>query len=295
MNPNGFTRRLAEGSITIPGKPERPYISSLKPSPMETRRRPLRTYSKRTSPTESTEPIPKRRCLASLSTSSDSIRDKETSPVPEETKHITSASALEPSLPPIKKGTITAYFGKIVPQPSSATLSSGLPSDPPSEHSEPTNTPPSSPPPLTTRKRKARRLKTRVATQRRDKEEGSDQTQADRDDDGKTGRTQNLEPPAHTQSPALSEATPNALNQRDNVSMIRPGGDKRGNKQRKNIAASVQTTLSLSMNEAHYTECKECGMLYNHLHETDVKYHARRHAAMRRAKVRNNAHSDLSE
>ncbi|KAI1271175.1 hypothetical protein F5Y07DRAFT_27219 [Xylaria sp. FL0933] len=286
---------LPKEASRILGKPERPYISSLKPSPMETRRRPLRTYSKRTS-TESTEPSSKRRCLASPSTSSHSIRDKETSPVPEETNHITSASASEPSLPPIKKGTITAYFGKIVPQPSSATLSSVLPSDPPSERSEPTVTPPSSPPPLTTRKRKARRLKTRVVTQRKDEGEGSDGGQDNRDGEGKTGRTQNTEPPPHTQSPALSETTPNALNQKENVSMIRPGGDKaRGNKERKNKAASVQTTLSLSMNEAHYTECKECGMLYNHLHETDVKYHARRHAAMRRAKVRNNAHSDLSE
>ncbi|KAI1349023.1 hypothetical protein F5Y01DRAFT_195546 [Xylaria sp. FL0043] len=283
-----------EASRTL-GKPERPYISSLKPSPMETRRRPLRTYSKRASSTESTEPIPKRRCLASPSTSSHSIRDKETSPVPKEANHITSASASEPPLPPIKKGTITAYFGKIVPQPSSATPSSGLPSDPPSERSEPTVTPPSSPPPLTTRKRKARRLKTRVVTQRRDEGEGNDGGQDNRDGEENAGRTQNTEPPPHTQSPALSETTPNALNQKENVSMIRSGGDKRGNKQRKNKAASVQTTLSLSMNEAHYTECKECGMLYNHLHETDAKYHARRHAAMRRAKVRSNARSDVSE
>ncbi|KAI0425466.1 hypothetical protein F5Y09DRAFT_100074 [Xylaria sp. FL1042] len=285
---------LPKEASRITGKPERPYISSLKPSPMETRRRPLRTYSKRTS-TESTEPVPKRRCLASPSTSSRSIRNKESSPVPEEPIDSATVSISEPSLPPIKQGTITAYFGKIGPQPST-TLSSGPSSDPLPEYNEPTITPPSSPLLLITRKRKARRLKTRVVTQPRDEEESSDETQEKQDSEKEIGRTRDTEPTTHTHSPALSGTTPTALDQSEIRSMTRPGAGKpREIKRQKNKVASVQTTLSLSMNEAHYTECMECGMLYNHLHETDVKYHARRHAALRRAKARTDAHSNVTE
>ncbi|RWA12519.1 hypothetical protein EKO27_g2586 [Xylaria grammica] len=259
---------------------------------METRRRPLRTYSKRTSSTESTEPAPKRRCLAS--SSAPSIRDEETRLNPTEPRNGTTGSVPTPStpLPPTKKGTITAYFSKIIPQPSAAAPSSDSPSsDLLSDSNEPTITPPSSPPVITTRKKRARRLKTRVVTQRIDENEGSDEEEENQKSGKRIGRMRASNPPADTRPPALSETTPNTLNQSDGT--LRPRSE--GGKRRENKMPSMQTTLSLSMSEAHYTECRECGMLYNHLHETDVKYHARRHAALRRAKARTDAQSEVVE
>ncbi|KAI0903298.1 hypothetical protein F4823DRAFT_300525 [Ustulina deusta] len=286
---------LSKEASWIPRKPERPYISLLKPSPMETRRRPLRTYSKRTSSTESTEPAPKRRCLTGSSTIS--IRDKEASLVPTGPEHSATALASQPSLlAPTKKGTITAYFGKIIPQPPVVTPSSDPSSDPLSEASDPTITPPSSPPMTTARKRRARRLKTRVVAQQTDEKEGGSEEQENEDGKNRRGRIRDIEPPAHARPPALLEATPNALNQSKDASKVRPEcGKHREHRRRGNKAAPVQTTLSLSMSEAQYTECRECDMLYNHLHEADVKYHARRHAALRRARARTRTEGDVVE
>ncbi|KAI1427674.1 hypothetical protein F5Y12DRAFT_146631 [Xylaria sp. FL1777] len=286
---------LSKEPSRIPRKPERPYLSSLKPCPMETRRRPLRTYSKRTS-TESTEPPLKRRCLTSSSTAS--VRDKETSLVPPDPEHTATALTLKPptSLPSTKKGTITAYFGRIIPQPPLVTLSSVPSSDPSSQSNEPTIIPPSSPSLMTAKKRRARRLKTRVVTKRVHEKDDSDEDQENQDDKERMGRIRDIEPPENVRPPALLEATPNALNQGKGVDKARSSGGNPGeNRRREKKTASVQTTLSLSMNEAQYTECKECGMLYNHLHKTDVKYHAQRHAALRRAKARTNAKSDVVE
>ncbi|KAI0973772.1 hypothetical protein F4678DRAFT_410051 [Xylaria arbuscula] len=278
----------------IPRKPERPYISSLRSSPMETRRRPLRTYSKRTLSTESVEPPSKRRCLIGPSTSP--IQDDKTRRGLAEPEDNTAACVSKPSLPPTKRGTITAYFGKVDAKPLPVALSSDPSSDPASESNESTNTPPSSPPIITTKKRKARRLKTRVVAQHLDDGEGSDEEQGDQDSKKGTGRIRDIEPTTHTRSPALSEATPNTLNQSKSVSKGQSqGGKPRENARQENKAASIQTTLSLSLRETHYTECKECGMLYNHLHETDVKYHTRRHAALRRAKARTDASNNVVE
>jgi len=44
----------------------------------------------------------------------------------------------------------------------------------------------------------------------------------------------------------------------------------------KKTTQAVQTTLSLSTKPA-FEECKACGMVYNPLHPSDVKLHARRH------------------
>ncbi|KAI0486731.1 hypothetical protein F4859DRAFT_312272 [Xylaria cf. heliscus] len=285
---------LSKEASRIPGKPERPYISSLKSYSMETRRRPLRTYSKRTSSTESTEPTPKRRCIVNPSMTS--IPNEEVRVTPSEPEHgATASTSKSPPLPPSKKGTITAYFGRITPQPRVITSSSDPPSDPLSESNEPTITPPSSPPVDTTRKRRVRRLKTRVVTQRIDEEEASDEEQENQD--GKRiRRISELKSPVHARPPVLSESTPESLNQTRGTPPTGTEASKaRESRRREKKQASVQTTLSLSMNEAHYTECKECGMLYNHLHKTDVKYHARRHAALRRARAQSSAESDVAE
>ncbi|KAI1291657.1 hypothetical protein F5Y03DRAFT_376064 [Xylaria venustula] len=259
---------------------------------MESRRRPLRTYSKRTLSTESVEPPLKRRCLTGPSTSS--LQDDKTRLGLTGSEDKTAACASKQPLPPTKRSTITAYFGKLDPKPLPITLSSDPSSDPASESNGPTNTPPSSPPVITTKKRKVRRLKTRVVAQNLDDKEGSDGIQTDQDSKRGIGRIRDIEPPANTRLPALSEAMPNTLNQSKSVSKVRSqSGKPRENTRQENKPASIQTTLSLSLRENHYTECKECGMLYNHLHQMDVKYHARRHAAL--AKARTDASNDVVE
>ncbi|KAI0878228.1 hypothetical protein GGS24DRAFT_14107 [Hypoxylon argillaceum] len=276
------------------GKPERLYISSLRSCPMEPRRRPLRTYSKRTSSTESIEPTPKRRCINNLPMPS--IQDEDTKPSTSDSEHGATASMakLPPSLPLTKKGTITAYFGRITPQ-LPAIISSSDPISEPLSEDGPIITPPSSPPAIPT-KRRTRRLKTRVVTQHLDEKEASDEEQENQDEKERIGRTRVRESPALRCASALSEITPNTLNQTENTATNRSeDGKVLGNKRQEKKTASVQTTLSLSINEAQYTECKECGMLYNHLHKMDVQYHARRHAALRRAKIRASAENDVAE
>ncbi|KAH8166825.1 hypothetical protein CIB48_g1378 [Xylaria polymorpha] len=253
------------------------------------------TGTKRTSSTESTEPPPKRRCVVDSSLAS--VRNEEARITPPEPEHSAAASSPKsPSLPPTKKGTITAYFGKLIHQPRVVAPSSDPPSNPLSESSGPTITPPSSPPIITKGKRRARRLKTRVVTQQIDEEEANEEEQENQDGKERIRRTREVESPAHARPPALSESTPENLNQtRSTPSSRIHVGKPRENRRREKKQASVQTTLSLSMNEAYYTECKECGMLYNHLHESDVKYHARRHAALRRAKAQAGVKSDVAE
>ncbi|KAI1743864.1 hypothetical protein F4680DRAFT_323169 [Xylaria scruposa] len=289
-----FYSILSKEASRIPRKTERSYISSLKSCSMETRRRPLRTYSKRTS-TDSNEPTSKRRCIAKTSKASLPKGEVHIASSGSEHKAISSISK-SPSLPPMKKGTITAYFGTITPQPRAVTPSSDSSSDPSSEPNEPITTPPLSPPVITTRKRRARRLKTRVVTQSVDKEEGDEEERENQDGKKRLKRIYDAEPPTPAHPLILSESTPDSLNQIQNESSSRSGAGKPlENQQREKKQASVQTTLSLSMNETHYTECKECGMLYNHLHKTDIKYHARRHAALRRAKTQAGIKGDVAE
>ncbi|KAI0400742.1 hypothetical protein F4802DRAFT_474372 [Xylaria palmicola] len=286
---------LSKEVSRIPGKPERPYISSLKSCSMETRRRPIRTYSKRAQSTESTEPAPKRQCI--INSSSSPVRDQDKRVISSESKDITTTSISQslPSLPPTKKGTITAYFQRI-PQPS-AIASSEISSDAPPESDGPTTTPPSSPPISVPRKRRVRRLTTRVVSQPIDEKEDIDEEQEsprDRERRGSVGQVEPLE----NASPVLSETSSSTLNQDKIISGVQLDDDddapreerRRGKKQ-----AQVQTTLSLSMSETQYTECKECGMLYNHLHKTDVNHHARRHAALRRARAKAGVDSDVAE
>ncbi|KAI1117645.1 hypothetical protein F5Y14DRAFT_319384 [Nemania sp. NC0429] len=272
----------------IVGKPERPYIESLKPHAMDPRRRPLRTYSKRTASIESAEPASKRPCIASPPKSSPRHgAATSTRKLPPHPPHLPTPS---PPPPPAKRGTITAYFGKIVSQPAVVVPSADSLTESSPESNGPTCTPPSSPSATMTRRRRARRLKTRVAMRRADESAASDAEQESEDGgQQRMGESHDGEKPPARLPAALSEITPNDLNyHRTPGGMSRDdgGGYAGENRRRGKKTPSVQTTLSLSARETQYTECRECGMLYNHLHKADVKYHARRHAALRRAKMR---------
>ncbi|KAI1822232.1 hypothetical protein F4861DRAFT_412990 [Xylaria intraflava] len=286
---------LLKEASRIPRKPERPYLSSLKSYPMNTRRRPLQTYSKRTPSTESTtEPAPKRRCIASPSVSI--IQHEDTPLAPSEPEQNTTSLRSSPpnNQPPAKRGTITAYFQKIAPQPPVRTSSSELSSEP----TEPTITPPSSPPTITPMKRRTRRLNTRIATRHMD-EIGSNDEDDRHDEKGELTEIRGangVEPLTNVHYTTPSRTGSSTSDRPDNISGAGSERDKRrGKRRREKRTASVQTTLGLSTTEPQYTECKECDMLYNHLHETDVKYHARRHAALQRAKARASAGRDVAE
>lgn len=135
----------------------------------------------------------------------------------------------------------------------------------------PPSTPPSSPPPA---RKKRRRLTTKPSYQR------TPDTEDDSERDVSGSATEN-EPSERSRTVVLSEAGAPKLNQQDKSK------ESRANKNtRKPKPATVQTTLVLSLNETGFVECQECNMLYNSLHEKDVKLHARRHAAvLRKAKM----------
>jgi len=96
----------------------------------------------------------------------------------------------------------------------------------------------------------------------------------------------------------LSETTPSTLNLSAKISEGKTAPERkrsteRGKKERKK--GCVQTTLSLSVSDTAYTECKECGMLYNRLDKTDVKYHARHHTAKLKAKARADVRNEADD
>ncbi|KAI0835929.1 hypothetical protein F5Y06DRAFT_113964 [Hypoxylon sp. FL0890] len=240
-------------------------------------RRPLRTYSKRTSSTDTSEPVSRKRRNEEISSA--------TAPedAPKKLPHQPSVPYPSPTLPPsqpAKKGTIMSYF-RVIPPSSDSTL---YLSEPRSGSVEPTSTPPSSPPVSDRQRKKRRRLTTRVISrdvsedpQMEEDQRVGENEESDAMDDRfavSAGRTN-----------ALEDAKPDILNRPATRHNNRSDSGKRG---RVSKSATVQTTLSLSAAEKGFTECKECNMLYNPLHKQDAKCHARRHAAMLKAKSSSN-------
>ncbi|KAI0148646.1 hypothetical protein GGR57DRAFT_475066 [Xylariaceae sp. FL1272] len=273
--------------MELPRKPERPYVSSLKShsgrSTMDARRRPLRTYSKRTSSTETHEPPLKRRRI----NDDDSTPILQTPVVPATTTSLEPVNALqtqpptsiESLPPPAKRGTIMAYFKKIAPESDSTIPSSELSS----ELEQPTTTPPSSPPIIiTTGRKRIRRLRTRISKQHKHDDESNHDKGTDEESDDELVPLTLSKTPNGSHNTALSSSSPNARN----ATNIAPEAAKRSKILRERKQASVQTTLSLSLTDKGYAECKECDMLYNPLHESDAKHHARRHAALLKLKAK---------
>lgn len=234
-------------------------------------RPPLRTYSKRTNSNGSTEPPQKR--IRVDNGDREIMRSAKPCSPPQ-----LPATAPPKAEKPLKKGSIMNYFK--VTSPSSVTAS--LCEQSSDAAAPPSSTPPSSPPVAEINRKKPRRLTTRpVRPAQEDKSEGEADTESSKSD--KTAVE------SGSRTVALRESTISALNLQTSSQDRRSDAGKRsGSKKQKTKPkqATVQTTLSLSMADKGFTECKECNMLYNPYHEKDVKYHAKRHAALVKGKLK---------
>ncbi|KAF3067410.1 hypothetical protein GL218_08477 [Daldinia childiae] len=237
----------------------------------------LRTYGKRSSTNEPLQPTSKRRCIEIIDTATISNDKAIESPC-------NTSIPLSPILPPIqpiRKGTIMSYF-KVVSSSSSCALNS---SEPSSEPVDPINTPPSSPPIRTLPRKNRRKLTTRIASRAASEESNTEETtrrggEKEITNDVDIGSILSIDSP-HT----LSEVSSATLNLPATEQNIQPDTKKRERSMKKVFKpATVQTTLSLSIEDKGFIECNECNMLYNPLHKQDAKCHARRHAAMLKAK-----------
>ncbi|XXH01614.1 hypothetical protein Hte_007974 [Hypoxylon texense] len=237
-------------------------------------KRPVRTYSKRAASADTPEPISKKRRICDTSLI-EAPKDEKSDRACEPSARQTSPSLPSPQL--ARKGTIMSYF-KVIPPVSSSTLPS---SELPSEHTdsaEYTSTPPSSPP-LPSKQKKRRRLTTRIISRSASEDfNAADSAMEESENDGLNGDGKFSSPVG--QRRILCDASTDTLNQAASRRKQRANAGKRK-------PSVVQTTLSLSSQEKGFAECKDCNMLYNPLHKQDAKSHARRHAAMLKAKSSN--------
>ena len=239
--------------------------TSLDELPRE-RKRPVRTYGKRSASSRDVElPSKKQKLETADLTGSDPA----------------SSSPRLPRLPelsqsePLKRGSILTYF-KPLPSSSSVPVVSS------SDTVEPTLTPPSSPIPLP-KARERRRLATQLAI-----DGGTSGVNGN-----ETNQKENCRDEGHddTQDPSLNACCDGTAPLGEaNVNIL--GGEvlirNAARKPRKQPAKEkVQTTLSLAINPGPgFTICKECGVLYNPLNEKDRKEHKKQHAAYLRSKAK---------
>ncbi|KAK8087874.1 hypothetical protein PG997_002835 [Apiospora hydei] len=245
----------------------------------------LRTYSKRTTPRDDSEPPAKKQKTASnvakptaAGAGPKAVASEKPEPSPTRT-----LKSKQPELPapprarePAKKGTIMSYFK--VTSPSSGTAT---PCEVSSEAIHPPSTPPSSPPTLSRDRKRRRRLTTKPSYQT------TPELESERDASESAAED---EPEKRSRAAVvLNEASAQKLNQQDQSEESRSEAGKRGATKKTakpKKTGTVQTTIVLSLNETGFVECEECNMLYNSLHEKDVKLHARRHATvLRKAKL----------
>ncbi|KAK0649354.1 hypothetical protein B0T16DRAFT_409908 [Cercophora newfieldiana] len=244
------------------------------------RKRPLRTYGKRSAPVREPEaPLPKRQRVAAV---------KEEKPTREEP--LPQLPQLPKQGPPPKRDSILSYFKRL---PSS----SSIPAVPSSDPAEPALTPPPSSPVLHSRARPRTRLTTRTTIIEEDDLDSRDGEGVEKEEhwgsdleDGQHDRPSLTSHTNHERNP-LSETAPSKLNKLESVTI--PGKDVSGSvKKKKKIGKRpakemVQTTLNLSLNpDSGFKICKECGILYNPLNEKDRKEHKKQHAAYVRNKAK---------
>ncbi|KAK3346828.1 hypothetical protein B0T25DRAFT_289172 [Lasiosphaeria hispida] len=257
------------------------------------RKRPLRTYGRRSAPSKEAEPTPKKQKVRDVKSVDSST--EEPSPKPLQLPQLPEA---EPPEPP-KRGLILSYFKRL---PSASSVQPVASSGP----TEPISPPPSSPIPLP-RVRKRRRLTNRPAFETDDSliDNAGRKLPRDEDEDGDEdegrGEQQNMQECSPEgkldissdndtrESRALGEISSNALNQLEVVSSAtkKPTPPERKKSGRRPLKDKVQMTLNLSMSPGPgFTICKECGILYNPLNEKDRKEHKKQHAAHVRSKAR---------
>ncbi|KLU92958.1 hypothetical protein MAPG_11861 [Magnaporthiopsis poae ATCC 64411] len=259
--------------------------NTLRPDTAPARRRPLVTYGKRKPTPRETTPPPKKRRLETPAERDPSLVDgtcivattSPTSPPP-------------PTSPP--KASILRYFKKVTSPTSAsersftAASASQTPDSTPSASPSKTATPESRP-------RSRRRLTTRPFA-------GLDAVSAhenERSRDGRApgpaGRTTDPsgEPSPRSTAPdssALRDTSANKTKSTCNCSDKLCRHTRRTRSKRaghRSPTATVQMTLNLSTRDASIKQCRECDMLYNPLHPSDVKHHARHHASVVKMKA----------
>lgn len=234
------------------------------------------------------------------------------------TAELTATQPTLPALPPpttAKKATITSYF-RVVPHlnsDSSSCADNRHPSSDISTGAMPsTSSPPSSPPPLASSshsekearaRRKPRRLTTKAKPRETSPTLGDDEGGTDNEAEEPATRSRRGQATAtpkqgsENQAAAtdreqdrkvLSSKTPSTLNREVPTTTPAPASVAASNPRKRQRTraepAMVQQTLSLSISETGFTECRECSMLYNPLHEKDRRFHARQHAAILKAR-----------
>ncbi|KAK0725463.1 hypothetical protein B0H67DRAFT_132703 [Lasiosphaeris hirsuta] len=252
------------------------------------RKRPPRTYGRRSAPSKESEPMPKKRNLQELKAVDSSTEHPP--PKPLQLPQLPEPEP-EPSEPP-KRGSILSYFKRL---PSASTVQPAASSSP----AEPISPPPSSPIPEKARKR--RRLNTRPAFEAdgllidnagRKLPEDKDLDEKDQENiqecspEGKPDVSSDDD----TREPrAFGERSTNDLNRLEvpSAATKKPTLLARKKSGKRPMKDKVQMTLNLSMSPGPgFTICKECGILYNPLNEKDRKEHKKQHAAHVRSKAR---------
>ena len=272
-----------------------PVIDPLVPAattPSQRRKRPLRTYSRRSIQARAQE---------------------DESPLGEEAQSIAtpdSGRGVSPARPLVfprpeqveqgerrGRGSILAYF-KPLPASSDKAPSDTTSSD----AAEPPSTPPSSPPPML-RSRKRRRLTTKPEISGLEQHPSAAPEESIAAGGSPVGETENQQ--KHDPSmddaciivrtelhdslrPPSSEMVVSTVDHQDEALSALADGKTRKKRPGKLPARDMtQTTLSLSIQkESCFTICAVCDILYNPLNEKDRKEHNRRHAAYARKQKR---------
>lgn len=268
--------------------------NQLVPQPAS-RKRPLRTYGRRTQllPDHGLEPPRKKRVVEDSSNAT-----SQSQPSPPSSPQLPRLP-VQPRAPvSVKRGSILAFFKPISAPTSSSTTHSEISSDAKRSREDVIpSSPPSSPPVLARPAKRRRRLTTRITTiggpneGKGQKEQESEEPEiAEEAEENVVAGSHDAEEPDTVElghSSVLHELKSSLLNAGTPTSgETAEGGFKvKHEAKQRTRKVTVQTTLNLSMaDEPVFTICKECEILYNPLNEKDRRDHAKQHAAALRRK-----------
>jgi hypothetical protein len=256
--------------------------------------RPLRTYSKRSTPDNESEPARKKRRVGDDSLQPQ--RDETVAALPQLPVQLLLATPAPRRN--VEKGSILNYFKST--RSSSSADSSDLVSDPDKLRSTPVSSPPihrtalyqaysasgrvKTLPEDQTVKPKAHAAQTVVTEGELEQQLAIDGEKEERGQQLVIGG-RNDEEGQRGESRALQDVEFGRMNARRTLAdgERRPKKSKASFPRRTKSAPTVQTTLNLSTQPA-FTECRICNMVYNPVHPNDVRLHTRRHRkALQRA------------